>query len=814
MNINGVSVPNIGPAQFNKEWLPEGDYPFEILRQSTTHSVTYKGKYYVQTGIVTLPPDQDANWELIGITEGGGGGGGGMTNPMTTAGDMIIGGTGGAPVSLAKGTTGQVLTIDPTTLLPVWKAPTTTPTTSDVVMPNVLYVATTGNNTTGDGSITKPYASINKAYAIANGTTPKKVITVLAGNYTENITALAGITLQAFAPKTVFIDGSHTFSGDGDYCWVDLDLSAKGENLITVSGTNAVNIQFNSVCCESSYFNSTLGRILNWINTSVESKMLVNGGAWNSKSEINYAIVSSSSDSAGTLHFRDLSIKAGSVDCHAIAIAGGLNIIHTYDNIRGLILISDKSTYTGTFVHFDSGANPAFNTTSTGISSLNSCVINSTATNAVDGTGGFIHGDVGFINTGVLFANTLNGGAGALSAPLTSPKLSPQTLVSTIQDGLIEYDGNAFYASSNSTRSKLSLLLGATPSIATGNTLFGAKATALSGTGNTFIGNYIPTTPLTNFTVLAGQTGLPRIAFNSSGAVSFGSVSAFSATNQILFSQGSSFAPKWVDANVISSLNTYTTVSPTINVSDSLSLLNATTNKVAATLPTANIAGNCVITITRTDTSANTCTIDSASTISGSSAPIPLKPYQSYTLTSNSSAWFITGGYNPTPLTTQQLYTTNLSEAVIDVPTNHDINVDKTINIDLGQAITNPNELTNIQITAMLARTELELDIDVDISYSLVAMGTSGYYKVQFGTVQTITLNKTQLNKIDFILPSVVWGGIIPTGKCYLQLSYSTTATEGTLSVVDYVVDSNTGDIFKAIKQLQARLAQYDGLTN
>lgn len=37
--------------------------------------------------------------------------GGGMTNPMTTAGDLIMGGASGAPVRLAKGTDGQVLTM-------------------------------------------------------------------------------------------------------------------------------------------------------------------------------------------------------------------------------------------------------------------------------------------------------------------------------------------------------------------------------------------------------------------------------------------------------------------------------------------------------------------------------------------------------------------------------------------------------------------------------------------------------------------------------------------------------------------------------
>jgi hypothetical protein len=45
-------------------------------------------------------------------TAGGtGGGGGGMTNPMTTAGDIIVGGTGGTPQRLGIGSNGQILAV-------------------------------------------------------------------------------------------------------------------------------------------------------------------------------------------------------------------------------------------------------------------------------------------------------------------------------------------------------------------------------------------------------------------------------------------------------------------------------------------------------------------------------------------------------------------------------------------------------------------------------------------------------------------------------------------------------------------------------
>lgn len=46
-----------------------------------------------------------------------------MTNPMTTVNDVIVGGASGAPARLAKGTDGQVLTVDPVTHNLVWATP-------------------------------------------------------------------------------------------------------------------------------------------------------------------------------------------------------------------------------------------------------------------------------------------------------------------------------------------------------------------------------------------------------------------------------------------------------------------------------------------------------------------------------------------------------------------------------------------------------------------------------------------------------------------------------------------------------------------
>jgi hypothetical protein len=45
------------------------------------------------------------------VAAGGGGGGGGFSNPMTAAGDLIVGGVAGAPARLPIGTSGQVLAV-------------------------------------------------------------------------------------------------------------------------------------------------------------------------------------------------------------------------------------------------------------------------------------------------------------------------------------------------------------------------------------------------------------------------------------------------------------------------------------------------------------------------------------------------------------------------------------------------------------------------------------------------------------------------------------------------------------------------------
>jgi hypothetical protein len=71
------------------------------------------GRLYYDTTLSRLERDNGSTWDVVEPTAR-------AANPMTTAGDLILGGSAGAETRLAKGTDSQVLTVDPTTHLPLW----------------------------------------------------------------------------------------------------------------------------------------------------------------------------------------------------------------------------------------------------------------------------------------------------------------------------------------------------------------------------------------------------------------------------------------------------------------------------------------------------------------------------------------------------------------------------------------------------------------------------------------------------------------------------------------------------------------------
>jgi len=131
------------------------------------------------------------------------------------------GGTGGSYTWSIQGDKPAWLTIDPATGK-ISGTPSTAGTYSfivrassggrwgeievilEVVKPKTgLWVATTGNDTTGDGSLTKPFATINKAHAVA---LKGDIIKVLPGNYTESVVIEKAVQiLSAEGPEKTII---------------------------------------------------------------------------------------------------------------------------------------------------------------------------------------------------------------------------------------------------------------------------------------------------------------------------------------------------------------------------------------------------------------------------------------------------------------------------------------------------------------------------------------------------------------------------------------------------------------------------------
>lgn len=100
-------MPSIGATDISK---------IRLLEQGSAPASPPSGYGYVYAksdGLLYFLNDAGVEYAL----------GQGLSNPMTTANDLIIGGASGTPARLAKGTDGQVLTVDPTTHNLVWADP-------------------------------------------------------------------------------------------------------------------------------------------------------------------------------------------------------------------------------------------------------------------------------------------------------------------------------------------------------------------------------------------------------------------------------------------------------------------------------------------------------------------------------------------------------------------------------------------------------------------------------------------------------------------------------------------------------------------
>ena len=323
-----------------------------------------------------------------------------------------------------------------------------------------LYVAKSGNDTTGDGSANNPYLTVSKAITAAtSGTT----IYIFPGSYSESLTLKAGVNLTSPARYSVYIIGNHTANFAGTIILDNIVLqnasSAASGTVLDFSGTGVQNLQL-----DGSYINSAslsgAGDAVSWSNTNTSSKILLTDGNINvAHSNSTAKAVACATNAAGTFMLNRCTVKIDNPDNVAVALAGSVSYIHTSDGITGQVTLANSASATIGMVTMTATTVPVLVTNSTGTTIVINDPISTTATPAFTGTGVFLDVALLYLSTGVGGSSTLNGGAGPISLSMSSVKIRASSLVPSGQvatgtnSGALEFDGTHLYFTIGTTRS-------------------------------------------------------------------------------------------------------------------------------------------------------------------------------------------------------------------------------------------------------------------------------------------------------------------------------------------------------------------------
>jgi hypothetical protein len=158
-------------------------------------------------------------------------------------------------------------------------------TLSDVSLQNAIHVSKNGNNTTGNGSLSKPYLTITKALEDVAGSV--RVIVVAPGEYNENlsISSALNLTIQgmtgAIDSSGVVIQGHITISGTSTRVrLVNLNLQGSTAGTPTVFDNGSQGRHYITNCSILHSDSATAGLQVsggaNWINCDLTSVDKVN----------------------------------------------------------------------------------------------------------------------------------------------------------------------------------------------------------------------------------------------------------------------------------------------------------------------------------------------------------------------------------------------------------------------------------------------------------------------------------------------------------------------------------------------------------
>ncbi len=322
---------------------------------------------------------------------------------------------------------------------------------------NYLYVAKSGNDTTGDGSANLPYLTITKALSVASaGTT----VFIFPGTYTEDVTLVPSVNLTAPSKFSVYVVGTITFNAAGTVYAEKIIFKTSGAgNTLNFAGTGVQNLQ--TLMCNFEHTSGN-GHCVYWTNTNASSRFApVDGNITQSVSSGGGTAFTSSATAAGSAILQMVTCQlSDSLNNICIYLGGAISWTHTQDQIRGQVVTANTAVLVAALLTIVTGNVPVLvhGSTSATPSVASSVYITTTASPAITGVGALAYSAVFYGSTGVGGAATLNGGLGPLLLPmatfqLRSTSLYPAgTLAAGLLTGAFEFDGTHLYFDIGTTR--------------------------------------------------------------------------------------------------------------------------------------------------------------------------------------------------------------------------------------------------------------------------------------------------------------------------------------------------------------------------
>ena len=204
----------------------------------------------------------------------------------------------------------------------------------------IIFVSPSGNDTSGDGSIINPYASVSKSLSMATSQTGY-IISLMPGTYHENIGITQNnITLVSYQPQSVILAGTITYTPTaGQMLYVkNITISVSATNMI-LQGT-AGNIVFEDCIFKNSGTGQTINTSGTITKLSITNSSIQGSCTFAHTGETTISNINSNDENIPTFI-----LTSGTLNLSGIDVVNG--IVHNGGSmyIKNIIGFKDDSSY-------------------------------------------------------------------------------------------------------------------------------------------------------------------------------------------------------------------------------------------------------------------------------------------------------------------------------------------------------------------------------------------------------------------------------------------------------------------------------------